>query len=114
MKEETRNKGRLEHIQMATSYLLEADKSGTIDGIQEKSIQYYGLVKLLEIIGEASNMLTDDFKEMHPQTNWRAIIGLRNVLVHGYYHIDLNELKNVVINDIPALHRQITEYLSEF
>lgn len=75
---------------------------------------YYALVKNIEIIGEASYMLTIDFKDKHPQTDWRTIISMRHVLVHDYYMISKTRLWNVIQNDLQPLRTQVVEYLKEF
>jgi len=46
------------------------------------------VIKNLEIIGEASYKLTKEFIAAHPEIKWKLIIGLRHVLVHGYYQIE--------------------------
>lgn len=113
MKEEARNKGRLEHMLEASTQLLEFQNDGKIETLKEKTIEYFGVSRLLEIIGEAAYMLTDDFKSQHPDTNWKGITGLRHVLVHGYYSINLDHMRNIIKDDLPDLHRQIEEYLKE-
>ena len=47
----------------------------------------FAIIKNLEIIGEAAYLLTKDFKSSHDSIEWRDIIGMRHILVHGYYQI---------------------------
>jgi len=63
------------------------------------------------VIGEAANKLTKDFCDNHPDTPWRSIAGMRHVLVHDYYQIDIDELWDVISVDIPVLKQQINNYL---
>jgi len=93
--------------------LLNWKRDGVLDSIVDKSIEFHGLAKRLEIIGEAAYMLTDDFKAKHPQTDWRSIVAMRHLLVHGYYNAGLSEMLYVVDEDLPGLREQIIEYLSE-
>jgi uncharacterized protein with HEPN domain len=44
--------------------------------------------RLLEIIGESANTLTDEFRAQHPEVPWRDFIGLRIVLAHHYHRVD--------------------------
>ena len=74
---------------------------------------YYAVVKNIEIIGEAANMLTAEFQIAHPETPWKMIKGLRNYIVHEYFQIDSNVVWNVVTQNLPELEAQVTEYLSE-
>lgn len=54
----------------------------------EDHIWALGIVKCLEIIGEAAARISDEFKSTHTAVPWRAIIGMRNRLVHAYFEID--------------------------
>lgn len=113
MREAVRDKERLLHIEEAINRLI----SGTTERgfeIEEGSLEYFGIVKLIEIIGEAVYKLTGEFKETHPDTPWRQIERMRHVLVHGYYTVGDEFIKAVVENDIPILKDQIERYLLEF
>lgn len=103
----------MEHMLEASTQLLEFQNAGKIETLQKGSIDFFGVSKLLEIIGEAAYMLTDDFKDKHPDTNWRGITGLRHALVHGYYTISLDHMINIIKDDLPALQQQIEGYLQE-
>ena len=48
---------------------------------------YYSVMKNVEVIGEAANMLTRHFRETHTELPWRLIVSMRNVLVHGYAQV---------------------------
>ena len=74
---------------------------------------YYAVVKNIEILGEASNMLTEDFRKEHPQTPWKQVNGMRNYIVHEYFQVDNNVVWDVISNDLPVLEQQVTEYLNK-
>lgn len=76
-------------------------------------MMYYAIVKNIEIVGEASYMLTTEFKDTHPQTPWKLITGMRHYMVHGYYQIDKKVVWDVVTNDLLPLKEQIEAYLTE-
>ena len=65
------------------------------------------VVHHLQIIGEAAARISDDQKVKHPEVPWKAITGMRNILVHDYFGIDLDIVWQAVENDIPALKRQV-------
>lgn len=114
MREDLRDSIRLEHIIDAINRLTKLDTTQGIENIIENSVTYFGVVKLLEIIGEAAYMLTKDFVSQHPETPWRNIIGMRHILVHGYYQVDYRDVvQSIKINLLP-LKTQIEEYLTEF
>ena len=59
------------------------------------------LTRLLEIVGEAANRVSDDTLRQHPAIPWRQIIGLRHRLIHGYDEVDLDILWDIVQYDLP-------------
>lgn len=76
-------------------------------------MMYYAVVKNIEILGEASNMLTEEFQQAHPKTPWKQVNGMRNYIVHEYFQVDNNVVWDVITNDLPVLEQQIKEYLTE-
>jgi len=70
------------------------------------------IVRHLQIIGEASRGLTAPFRHSHPEVPWTNIIGMRNILVHGYFEIDLDVVWSVVENDLPDLKAKIQALLA--
>ena len=113
MREELRVSLRLEHIIEACDRINSYYPDGQIPLLNEKSIEFFGLVKNLEIIGEAAYMLTNEFKESKPDTEWQPIIAMQHLLVHGYYHISPRIVKEIIENDLPIFRSQIQSYLSE-
>ena len=74
MREQVRDRGRLEHILQAIDKVLEFTKDVKREDFKKDSILYFAIVKNIEIIGEASYMLSLDFKDDHPDTNWKVIL----------------------------------------
>ena len=66
-------------------------------------LRYFAILKNVEIIGEAAYMLSDDFKESHPEIPWKEMIRMRHVLVHGYAVVLPELLWETVQKDIPSL-----------
>ena len=113
MRERVRDKGRLEHILQAIDKVFEFSSGVKREDFQKDSILYFAIVKNIEIIGEASYMLSLEFKESHPDTDWQVIIAMRHFLVHGYYQVDPVEVWNVIEQDLQPLKDQILEYIKE-
>lgn len=114
MREKLRDPGRLVHILDAANKLTEAVDRYSLKSIQEDTIIFFGLVKLVEIIGEASYKLTPEFKASHPQLPWKQIEGMRHVLVHGYYTISPATFWDTILYDIPPIIPIVKEFLAEF
>lgn len=68
---------------------------------------------MVEIIGEAAYMITNDFKDTHTELPWRQMSGMRHILVHGYYTVRPEVLWEVIQNDIPAMIPILEKYLAE-
>lgn len=68
---------------------------------------------MTEIIGVAAYKLTHEFRDTHPEIPWREIIGMRHLLVHGYFTINLEVLWDVIQNDIPSMIPALKKYLEE-
>ena len=113
MRELVRDRERLEHIIDAIDRLLSAKDRNVLDNLKETDFVYYGIVKNIEIIGEASYRLTKAFRDSHPQTPWSYIIRMRHVLVHDYFRINMKEVKKVINDDLEPLRSQIADYLMD-
>ena len=70
-------------------------------------------VRSLEIIGEAVKRLPEDFRAKYKDTDWRAIAGTRDKLIHDYFGIDYDIVWDIVTNEIPELKTQIEKILQK-
>ncbi len=113
MREPIRDKGRLLHVLNAINDILEYTKGVTYEQLCADKILFSAVVYKTVIIGEASHMLTQEFKDSHPQTDWRAIKGMRNHIVHGYYQVNPEDVWYVIQNDLAPLKVQTECYLEE-
>ena len=114
MREPLRDPVRLQHILEAISNIEKGAEGVTLQDLKDNVILRHGLTWNIMVIGEAANKLTKEFCAEHPATDWRAITGMRNVLVHDYYQINESELYSVIQDDIPCLKTQILEYYDEY
>ena len=114
MRETDKDKGRLSHmLEMALQLEIEKSKY-TLDKIRNDKILFFGLSKMVEIIGEAAYMITNEFKEKHQDMPWRQMQGMRHILVHGYYTVDPEILWETIRHDIPPLIPILKAYIEEF
>ncbi len=65
------------------------------------------VVRNLEIIGEAAKHVPAEVRDMHPEIEWQRIAGLRDILIHAYFGVDLNIVWNIVEVKLPVLRDQI-------
>lgn len=60
-------------------------------------------VRSLEVIGEAVKRLPADLTSSEPAIDWRAIAGMRDRLIHGYFGVDHEIVWDVVRTKVPLL-----------
>ena len=72
-----------------------------------------GVIRQLEIIGEAAKRLSEDLRERYSDIPWRRICGLRDVLIHNYMGVDLNAVWEIAQTRIPTLKTQIELIIRE-
>ena len=113
MREHRRDRGRLEDILKFARNVENIVSGITYDEFVSDIRTYYSVMKNVEVIGEAANMLTHHFREVHNELPWRPIINMRNVLVHGYAQISDADLWQTATSDIQPLRQQVERYLDE-
>jgi len=69
------------------------------------------VIRRLEIIGEAVKNLSKSFRDEHEHISWLKIAGIRDVLIHNYFGVDLILVWKIITKDLPTLKRQITDIL---
>ena len=97
---------KLQDILEAIEHIEKYAAKGRAVFEQDELIQIWFL-QYLQIIGEASRALSTNIRETHPEVPWAKIIGMRNILVHNYFEIDLPIVWNAVERELPELKRQI-------
>jgi uncharacterized protein with HEPN domain len=69
----------------------------------ENEIIQSAVMRPLEIIGEASARVSQEFRKANPQIPWKEMIGLRNRLIHEYFRVDFNAVWDTIHKDLPKL-----------
>jgi len=102
----------LQHILIEARYLMQHASGLTKEQfIQDETVKR-AFVRSLEIIGAATKNIPDSFRAKHSHIEWRAMAGMRDRLIHGYFGVDYDLVWDVVANKIPVLRRQIEGILS--
>lgn len=108
------DKQRLEHILDAIEFIEKATFGADFEKFENDFVLHTAVVKWIEIIGESCYHIDRKLKSLHPEIEWRKIEGMRHVLVHEYFGIDIQMVWNVVQNFIGKLKADIENILKGF
>jgi len=101
----------LRHIVVEADYLIAQSAGLTWERFAGDETLRRAFVRSLEIIVEAAKKVPDDFRDIDPKVEWRAMAGMRDRLIHGYFGVDYELVWDVVRNRIPELRRQLASIL---
>lgn len=113
MREQSRDIERLRHIVDSIAHIDDFLRGKSLEQMKNDVMCYHAVVYNIMIIGEAANMLTNEFRDRHHEIPWRQIIDMRNVLVHGYYTTSPLFVWETYTNDLPLLKQQVEKFISE-
>jgi uncharacterized protein with HEPN domain len=71
------------------------------------------VIRNLEIIGEAIKGVPEDVRSRYMDVEWKRIAGLRDILIHEYFGVDVEIIWDIIQNKLPVLERQIKQMLEE-
>jgi uncharacterized protein with HEPN domain len=94
---------RLRHMLEAAEEALSFGRGRTREDLDTDRQLTLSVVKCMEIIGEAANNVASETRQEHPQVPWRAIVSMRNRLIHGYFTINLDIVWQTLEEDLPVL-----------
>ena len=103
----------LRHIQDECQFLVSVTNNLTYSNFIQDETLKRAVVRSLEIIGEATKKISADFKVKWTLIEWKNMAGMRDRLIHDYIGVNYTIVWDVVINKIPPIFSQISEYLSE-
>lgn len=67
----------------------------------------------VQVIGEAAGRISETLRARYPHVPWPDIVAMRNVIVHHYFGVDLDQIWDAVTNDLPALKTWTTQMLED-
>jgi len=100
----------IKHILDAILAIDQFTMNVEFEGFLENKLLQDGVVRELEIIGEASKKLSSDFKDSHKELPWQDITGMRDKLIHEYFGVDLMVVWETVKQDLPNLKQKLEPF----
>jgi uncharacterized protein with HEPN domain len=92
---------------------IEEDSAGGREAVFASPTLQDAIVRNLQVLCESTQHMTDASKKAHPEVDWRGIAGMRNVLVHGYFDIDMDSVWDIIQRDLPVLKKAIRQLLAK-
>ena len=103
----------LHHILDAINRIQGYTAGVSYDQFLQDSLLQDGVVRQLEIIGEAAKNVSSTFRDAHPELPWSQMTGTRNKLIHGYFEVNLFIVWDTVQSDLPPLKQQVERIIEE-
>lgn len=86
-------------------------QAGEAEFRQNELVQNW-IIHHLQILGEAAYKVSKEYREQYPELPWPKMIGMRHILVHGYFEINTDIVWSVVVKELPTLKLQIQAILN--
>lgn len=88
---------------------IERHRPETEENLVQDEVLLTAVIHWVQTIGEAANGVSEELRNQYPAVPWRQIVDMRNLLAHGYRHVDPAIVWQVVVRDLPGLSDEIQE-----
>jgi len=99
----------LDHAEKAQQFTTSVD----FDAFCANEEKTMAVVRALEVVGEAAKHVPEPVRQRYPEVPWRNIVGMRDVLIHHYFGVDLEVVWKTVHRDLPALRTAVRRILAD-
>lgn len=108
-----KDRERLNHIWMALEAIEEYTTGFTREKWQAEQMRNDATLRQLEIVGEASNHLSEELMDLTPEIPWHSVAGFRNIVVHEYFRVDQFLVWNIIQYNLPILKQTVSKLLNK-
>lgn len=106
MRPEERDPASLWDMHEALTRITQYTAGKTFDELSGDQLLTDGVIRQFTILGEAASRISIPFRSRTPEIPWQRIVGLRNVVVHQYDRVILEDLWDIVTDQVPSLLRR--------
>jgi uncharacterized protein with HEPN domain len=99
----------LEDIRQAISKIQNYTTGLTQEAFAQDNKTIDAVIRNLEVIGEAAKIVPESIRANYPTIEWKKIAGLRDILAHHYFEVDLEIIWDILQNKLPALTRELSD-----
>jgi len=85
-----------------------------LEEFEKKDIVVDAVLRNLEIIGEAAKNIPEEIRKKYPEIPWNRVVGLRNVVIHGYFVVDLEIIWVIIREQLPELKDVLRKMMDRF
>lgn len=103
----------LHHIKDEIDFVLQSTAGKIKENVIDDPVLSRAVIRSIEIIGEATKKLPDNFKANYPYVEWKKIAGTRDKLIHDYFGVDYDIVWDIIENKLPHLQYFISDILKE-
>ena len=103
-----------------TDYLHEACNKATqfVEGLSDETFKgddktQYAVIRALTIIGEAVKKIPNSVQNRYPDVPWKMMAGMRDIVIHEYFRVDLKRVFETVRQDLPPLRIAIARVIED-
>lgn len=98
-----RDQEALIDILEAIKLILQYAEGLEFDNLANNMEKQDAILRRISIIGEATKRLSAEFRSQHPEVPWKSMAGMRDVIIHDYDEVDLDEVWAVIRENLPQL-----------
>lgn len=85
----------------------------SFEEFSEDEMRVDAVIRNLEIIGEAAGNVSIEVRNNYPDIQWKKIVGLRNILIHEYFGVDLEIVWDIIENNLDKLKFEVEKSLNK-
>lgn len=103
----------LEDMELALERIERYTRGVSFEAFSANEMRIDAVVRNLETLGEAVKHLPDDIRERAPEMPWAQVAGLRDVLAHAYFSVNLTLIWDIVTREAPELRQVVTRLIAQ-